>query len=234
MARELRRLRQGLCHLLLLVGCAFALIPILWVAVSSLEPESRLYQSPPEWLPLKPDFSNFDYVFSATSILHSILNSTLIAGATAVVTVLLGALAAYSFARYHFPLRNQLFLILLGTQMIPTLTNIIPLYLIVSNFHLIDSALGLVIVYIAANLPLAIWILAGFFRSLPTEIEESALIDGCNALQVFYRIALPLTLPGLAAVAILTFVMAWNEFVVALTFISSDSLKTYQLVLYDL
>jgi len=161
-------------------------------------------------------------------------NSVIIASFTALGVVFASSFAAYAFARFKFPLRKTAFYGLLATQMMPALTNIIPLYMLLQVLKLLNTRTALIIVYTGVNLPLSIWIMTGFFQSLPIEVEEAAMIDGCNRFNIFTRIALPLALPGLAAVAILAFVMAWNEFVLALTFLSSQSLKPYQFGLYDI
>jgi len=220
-------------HGILVLICAWSLLPILWIVVSAFKPLEQLYRYPPRWIPQQLYLENFTSVMAQTDIPQHMLNSLSISGATAFLVVGMGALAAYGFARMHFRLRLTLFLLILATQMIPTLTNIIPVYLIVQKLGLIDTRTSLVIVYTAMNLPLAIWILAGFFRSIPQEIEEAAFIDGCGRFSAFWRVMLPLSLPGLAAIFILTFVIAWNEFVFALTFISSKGLRTYQVGLYD-
>ena len=149
------------------------------------------------------------------------------------MTALLGALAAYAFARFEFRLRTALLFAVLATQMIPGLTNIIPLYIMIQTVRFDRHALLADRDLHRGALPLAIWMLTSFFRSIPRELEEATLIDGCTLFGAFWHVVLPLVLPGLAAVAILVFVIAWNEFVIALTFISSSELKTYQLGLYD-
>lgn len=219
-------------HMILISATAIAIIPMLWIVVASFQPNERLFQYPPNWIP-SLYFDNFSWILTKTGMPKWMLNSTIVAVMTAIATAIVGAFAAYAFARFRFRFRTLLLLAVLATQMIPGLTNIIPLYLMIQAVGGTDSLVWLIIVYTAGALPLAIWMLTSFFQAIPRELEEAALIDGCTTMQAFLRVVLPLVLPGLAAVAILVFVIAWNEFVIALTFISSSDLKTYQLGLYD-
>ncbi|MGH2559655.1 MAG: carbohydrate ABC transporter permease [Thermomicrobiales bacterium] len=219
-------------HFVLVVGVLFALLPILWIGAAALQPPARLYQYPPRWIPETLYLENFSDVLD-TKIPVQMLNSTLVSGATAAVVVVAGSLAAYAFARFRFRFRDALFLSILATQMIPALTKIVPLYLMMQGVGGVNTRWSLVLVYVGVSLPFGVWILTGFFEGLPKEIEEAAYIDGASRVGAFFRIALPLALPGLAAVAILTFVAAWNDFVIALVLTSNPDLKTYQLGLYD-
>jgi ABC-type glycerol-3-phosphate transport system permease component len=219
-------------HTVLMIAVVFAMIPMLWIIVAAFQPNERLFQYPPNWLP-GPYFDNFTSVLTRTKLPQWLLNSAVVAVTTALATALTGAMAAYAFARFQFRWRSGLLFAVLATQMIPGLTNIIPLYIMIQSVGATDNLGWLIVTYSAGALPLAIWMLTSFFQSIPRELEEAALMDGCTLLGAFWRVVLPLMLPGLAAVAILVFVMAWNEFVIALTFISTSSLKTYQLGLYD-
>ena len=172
-------------------------------------------------------------MLSRTHLPKWLLNSAFVAVVTAVMTALLGALAAYAFARFEFRLRTALLFAVLATQMIPGLTNIIPLYIMIQRVGSTDTLFWLIVTYTAARCPSQSGCSPASSRSIPRELEEATLIDGCTLFGAFWRVVLPLVLPGLAAVAILVFVIAWNEFVIALTFISSSELKTYQLGLYD-
>jgi ABC-type glycerol-3-phosphate transport system permease component len=225
-------MERTVVHGVLIVATVLAMLPMLWIIVAAFQPNERLFQYPPNWLPSWYT-ENFSSVLARTHLPKWLLNSAVVAVATAVMTALLGALAAYAFARFEFRLRTALLFAVLATQMIPGLTNIIPLYIMIQAVGSTDTLFWLVVTYTAGALPLAIWMLTSFFQSIPRELEEAALIDGCTLFGAFWRVVLPLVLPGLAAVSILVFVIAWNEFVIALTFISSSELKTYQLGLYD-
>lgn len=227
-----RMLRMTANHVVLWVAVAWAVIPMLWIVVASLQTNERLFQYPPNWL---PEFftGNFESVLTRTQVPRQMLNSALVSSATAILTVAVGALAAYPLGRIRFRLRNGLLFFVLGTQMIPGLSNIIPLYIMIQGLGGVNNPFWLVVVYAAGALPLAIWMLTGFYQAVPSELEEAAMIDGCTPFAAFWRVVLPLVTPGIAAMLILTFANTWNEFVIALTLITSSELKTFQLGLYD-
>jgi ABC-type glycerol-3-phosphate transport system permease component len=205
---------------------------MIWIGVASLQPPARIYSYPPRWIPESLFLENFERVFR-THLTTQLWNSTLISGSTAIMVAITGSLAAYAFAKFRFRFRNALFLAILATQMIPALTKIVPLYLMMQHLGGVNTRWSLVVVYVGVTLPFAVWVMTSFFESLPREIIEAAYIDGAGRFGAFLRIALPLALPGIAAVIVLTFVVAWNDFVIALVLVSSATLKTYQLGLYD-
>ncbi len=225
-------MRGAVLHGILIAATFIAILPMWWIVATAFKPTDRMFRYPPSWMP-NVYIDNFISVLTTTHLPRWLLNSTIVAVIAAMLTAFFGAMAAYAFARFQFRFRTALLLAVLATQMIPGLTNIIPLYLMISKVGITDTLLGLILVYSAGALPLAIWMLNSFFQAIPRELEEAAFIDGCTTLQAFRLVVLPLVLPGIAAIAILVFVIAWNEFVVALTFISSSELKTYQLGLYD-
>ncbi|NPV53788.1 MAG: carbohydrate ABC transporter permease [Firmicutes bacterium] len=220
-------------HVLLIIFCIYSILPILWVTVSSLKPESDLFQWPPRWLPKGLYLENFRLVLGQTDVTTTLVNSVIVSSISALTVMIAGALGAYAIGRLRFRGRDLILLAILATQMIPSLTNIVPIYLMLSKVRMIDTRTSLVLVYTGMNIPLSIWILIGFMQSIPRELEEAAMIDGCTRLSSFARVIIPLCLPGLAAVTILTFVIAWNEFVMALVLISSKELLTYQVGLYN-
>ncbi len=225
-------LQSGIAHAILIAATVIAILPMWWIVVTAFKPVDRMFRYPPSWMP-SLYFQNFLSVLTTTHLPAWLLNSTIVAVAAALLTATLGTMAAYAFARFQFRFRSALLLAVLATQMIPGLTNVIPLYLMFSKLGATNTLGGLIVVYSAGAMPLAIWMLNSFFQAIPRELEEAAFIDGASTLQAFRHVILPLVVPGVAAIAILTFVIAWNEFVVALTFISSSELKTYQLGLYD-
>jgi raffinose/stachyose/melibiose transport system permease protein len=158
-----------------------------------------------------------------------VVNSAIVAGATALLTLVLSAAAGYTFARFRFRGRRALFLLFVVLLIVPAPVSIIPLYVIVSNLHLMDTYLALILPYTAAGLPFSIYLLRTFFASIPRELIDAARIDGCTELSAFVRVVLPISRAGLATVAILSFVSAWNEFFLALLFIHNPDLLTLPL-----
>jgi len=199
--------------LLVIVICAIA--PIVLIIMTSFKTRVDALASPPVWF-FKPTLSNYIEIFKAHNFKLFFYNSSVVAIVSTLVTVFIASLSAYGFARYSFRGKEGISYWILSLRMAPPIAAIIPFFFLLRMVHLIDSRLGLIIVYININLPFAIWMLRGFFEDIPKELEESAKVDGCTALGSFFRIAIPLIKPGLAATTILTFLFIWNEFLFAL------------------
>jgi multiple sugar transport system permease protein len=167
---------------------------------------------------------------AAENTLPSILNSLIAATATALLNLVLGTLAGYSFARLRFPGRVPLLLMYLGSRMVPGIALIVPMYLTVKTLHLLDSLGALAVTYLTFTLPFTIWLMKGYFQAIPRELEEAALVDGCTWPQMMWRILLPASAPGLAAAAIFAFMTAWNDYLFAAILTSSMASKTVPVV----
>ncbi len=191
--------------------------PLYWAAVASLTPEQQLFEGVP-LLPLRPVLDHYRALFTERAFWLPIRNSLVVAGTTTLLCVGLGAFAAYALARLRFRGRRALLVGVLAVSMFPQISIVSPLYLALRAVGLIDTYPGLVLPYLTFAMPLTVWLLVGFFRQLPAEIEEAALVDGASRLRVLVQIVLPLAAPALATTAILTFVYCWNEFLFALSF----------------
>jgi multiple sugar transport system permease protein len=196
-----------------------SLAPILWVLKMSLVPRAELFESPPPLIPQSLTLSSFDTVLSDSTFQQGFLNSAIIAGLTTLLCLLLGAPAAYAFARLRFPLRTGIMIAILALAFFPAVAVIAPLFIEFNAVNLLNTYTAVVIVDTVFALPLAVWILTAFFRQLPKDLEDAAKVDGANTLQAFVRVILPLAAPGVATAAIITFVVAWNEFLFANTFL---------------
>lgn len=163
---------------------------------------------------------------------RQLLNSLVVAGGATLLGILLATSAAYAFSRMRFPGHRAAMSAFLVTQMFPATMMIVPLYLIINALGLVDSVLGLVIVYSTTALPFCIWMLKGYFDTIPTDLDEAALIDGASRVRVFYRVVLPLAKPAVAVTALFSFLTAWNEFVLAATFISREEAFTLPVTLF--
>jgi ABC-type glycerol-3-phosphate transport system permease component len=234
MNRRLLR-RAGLYGALFLV-MAFTLLPYAWLVVSSFKPSTEIFTRTPTWWTQEFTWKNYIWALgpSGADLGVYFRNTVLAAGATAVITAVLGSMGGYAMARYAFPGRRPLALALLLSPMFQGPPVMIPFYRILSTLRLLNTIPGLVLVYMSLTLPICIWLMAGFFQGLPRELEEAALVDGCSPFGAFRRILLPLTLPGLAATALYAFVVAWNDYQYALILTSSDRAKTIQLGLSEL
>lgn len=214
----------GFKTLLLFVLFLFFLFPILWVFLTSIKRPVDQMAIPPVWFPEQPVIRNYLDLFSHPDFVTSLINSIVIAGLATLVTVLLGAFAAYSMVRFRVG-GNLLPNLILTTRMIPPVVVIIPIFLIAFNMNLLNTHFLLIITYTALNLALVIWLLRDFFAAIPTEVEEAAMLDGCTRLQMIWKVVLPIIKPGLMATSLICFIFCWNEFIFALT-LSGDATKT--------
>ncbi|MBA3415338.1 MAG: carbohydrate ABC transporter permease [Chloroflexia bacterium] len=200
-------------HLVLIVACLSILLPVLWTARTSLATPSLAYQ--PGVVLFRPTLENYAKVFVDEPFLKYAWNSLWIATASALLSLVVGSLAAYAIARFRTGGAPLSFAVL-GTQMLPPVTLVIPFYLLAQRLGLRDEGWALAVVYLSFNLPFVVWILVGFFQGIPRELEEAALVDGSGRWGAFARIVLPLALPGLLAAGVFAFVLGWNEFLFAL------------------
>ena len=212
-----------------LVGSAivliWSLVPIYWSLKTSLETEADARAQ--NYVPLHPTLGNYATLLTRSGdlpgqIRRAMLNIVIECGAATIVTVVLATLAGYAFARMQFRGRQMLFYAVLATMAFPAYTTLIPLYKIMSNFYLVNTYTGIVLVYVSGFLPLATWVLHNYFVSMPIGLEEAALIDGASRLQVLRRIVLPLARPGIISTALITFLFAWAQFLFPLV-LSTDS-----------
>jgi multiple sugar transport system permease protein len=201
------------------------LIPYIRMLTTSLTPKPELYSIPAEYLPSWFDFSNFITVWDSAPIASYIVNTLIIAGAATVLVLLVAVPAAYYLARFRFKSRNLILLLVLATQMFAPTSMVIGIYREFVALGLVNTYTSLILVNAAFNLAFSVWILTGFFSSIPAEVEEAAMLDGCSRMKVLRTITLPLALPGLLTATIFTFIAAWNEFVVALTLTSSPAVR---------
>jgi raffinose/stachyose/melibiose transport system permease protein len=181
--------------------------------------------------PAHPSWSNFSYIFTETSLLTYVRNSTIVTVATTALVLAFGSLAAYGFSRLNFFLKNVWYPLFLMGLMLPFVVVLVPLFHIERAFHLFNSYPGLIFPYVGFGLPFAILLLKNYFDSVPREMEEAAIVDGATRLRTFASVVLPLTKPALATVAIFQSVGSWNEFLLALLFMTKDSMRTVPLAI---
>jgi ABC-type glycerol-3-phosphate transport system permease component len=191
--------------------------PLYWAVIASFTPESRLFASP-TIVPRSLVLDHYRALFGGRDFWTPVRNSLIVAGATTVVSVLLGAVCAYALARLRFRGKAPTLAFVLAVSMFPQISIVSPLYLLLRELGLLNTYAGLVLPYLTFAMPLAIWLLVGFFRQLPPELEEAGMMDGAGRLRILWEIILPLSGPGLATTAILTFLYSWNEFLFALSF----------------
>jgi ABC-type glycerol-3-phosphate transport system permease component len=209
-----RRWWPTLAIAILVAASAF---PFYWAIVASFTPEERLFQAP-SLFPRQLVLDHYRALFLERNFWVPIRNSLIVAGSTTAFCVSIGALCAYALARLQFRGKALLLGFILAVGMFPQISVVSPLYLLLRQLRLINTYPGLVLPYLTFAMPLTVWLLVGFFRQLPAELEEAALVDGAGRLRAFAEVILPLAVPGVATTAILTFVYSWNEFLFALSF----------------
>jgi multiple sugar transport system permease protein len=210
----------------LAVFCLFAAAPIVWHATSSLKTPAELTRIPPTLLPQDLTLANYAELFVRRSFGRYYLNSFVVSALASLLCVAAASLAAYGLAGTIPAVRRVFTSGLLMVALFPPIVLLFPLYEQVRAAGLLNHPWGLILPYAALNLPLAVWLLTGYFGQIPTELEEAAAIDGLSQLQTLWRIILPLSAPALATTLLLTFIFSWNEFMLALTFMNNESART--------
>jgi multiple sugar transport system permease protein len=218
-------------HLAALFASLLILAPFAWLLYSSLVAQTDLLARPLHWWPSRITLSRYREIFSADRgaaalFRDAMVNSFLVASGTVIVSLVVGILGGYALARLRFPLRRTTLMAFLVTYMLPPISLIIPLYLLMARFGLLDTKTGLIIVYCSLATPFTLWTMSNFFGTLPVELEEAARVDGCSRLGALWRVILPLSRPGIIATALFGFLLCWDEFLYSLIFTSTSNAKT--------
>ncbi|GAA2518691.1 carbohydrate ABC transporter permease [Streptomyces levis] len=215
----------------LLAYLVFLALPFIWLLSTAFKPPRELGSLHPTWLPKDPTLANFRQAFAEQPLLRAALNSLLVALAAAVLAVLIATPAAYVLARQRTRLARAVTGWVVVSQAFPFVLLIIPLFLVLKNLRLIDSVPGLVLVYVVWALPFALWMLAGYVRAVPRELEEAAAVDGAGRVRTLVSVTAPLLAPGIVATGLFAFVTAWNEFFFALVLLKTPEKQTLPVVL---
>lgn len=212
----------------------FVLLPFFWTLKSSFQTDLEILAIPPKWIPESLTLEFYIQALKLAPIPRYMLNSLLVSFATATLCTVFGSMAGYVLARYAFPGATVILAFFLFTQLIPSITRIFPVYFVLRDLKLLNTYFGLIVAYVSFSLPYAVLMLQGFFRaSYPLELEEAALIDGCNWFTAFTRIILPISIPGIVAIATYSFLGAWNDFLWASLILNKGEMKTIQVGLRD-
>lgn len=241
------RLQRGLnwilfyAFVLMLVFAVLA--PFVWMVISSISPQVELAKRPPHWIPEEPTLRRFRALIlgpgqgqsmpvATERFVNALVNSLLVSSSTTLVCIAAGSAAAYALVRLPVPGKQHFMVGMLGAQMLPIIVIIIPLYLLMQAAHLVDTRQGLILLYSGFMLPTVIWIMHSYFQTIPVELEEAAMIDGCSRAGTLLRIVMPLSGPGIVAVAAFTFLSSWNEFFIALILTASRA-KTITVIVTE-
>ncbi|MER8513995.1 carbohydrate ABC transporter permease [Mesorhizobium sp. M1060] len=205
----------------LLVAVVVALTPYVWMVLASFKNRVDLLSSVPKWI-FSPTLANYPAVFIDKEYWPLAINSVLISVSSTVLCIVIGAPAAYGFARSNFPGKEDLFFFFLTTRMAPPISIAVPLFLFFTSLGLIDTIYAVVIAHTSFNLSLVVWMMRGFFAEIPREIDEAAMMDGRSRLGAFFLVVAPLAAPGIGATAVLCFILSWNEFLYAFILVAFD------------
>jgi multiple sugar transport system permease protein len=226
-------------HLLgLLVAMAIICLPGLWIVLSSLRPTVEIMAKPPVWIPQELSFDAYVAMFSGIGkggipVVEYFRNSLIISVTSTAIAIAIGMAGGYAFARYRFRGKSGWFLGLMLTRTVPGIALSLPLFFVFARLGIIDTHFGLILVYVALNIPFTIWLIDGFFRQVPRDLAEAAQIDGCTRWQAFWQVEFPLAGPGIASAGIFAFLTSWNEFALASQLTRSVNSKTLPVGLLD-
>lgn len=218
---------RWLTRLLLLVWTVCVVYPLVWTITNSLKTNKQFYTGTPWDLPKLPlQFLNYLYAWNKSHFGDYFFNSTVVTISSTLISLLLASTTAYVLARYVFRGSKVLYTVYIASMMIPTILGLIPLFFLLNSMHLINSLTGLTLIYSVSVIPFGVFILVDFYKSLPTELEEAATIDGCSLYGTFFRIMLPLSKPGLITVGIMNVLFIWNEYIMATVLVNDPTKYT--------
>ncbi|MCI6004588.1 MAG: carbohydrate ABC transporter permease [Blautia sp.] len=229
-----KKIQGALCHVYLILLTIVAMFPLVWIVLCSVKGKGELTGNPTGFFPKTFTLEYFRHVIFDLGFINNIKNSVLIALVTTVIAIIVASLAAYGIVRFFPKFGSMMSKVLVTTYIFPPILLAIPYSIIMAKMGLTNTRIGLVIVYLSFSIPYAVWMLVGFFKSVPIGIEEAARIDGANKLKVFSSVVLPLVAPGIVATAIYTFINAWNEFLYSLILINDTSKMTVAVALRSL
>ena len=215
----------------------YTLFPFYWAIVSSLTLDSQLFRTPASYWPVPVDLSHYEFVLRNDDFLRALQNSVIVSVGTVTLALLIGSLAAYALGRFQFRGRTAILYIVLSMTMFPSVAILGSLFLMIRGEwflhtpNVYNTRIALIFTYLIFTLPFTVWVMTQFFKAMPGELEEAALVDGAGPMRVFWQILLPLALPGLVTTGLLAFIAAWNEFLFALTFTNNYDARTVQVAI---
>jgi multiple sugar transport system permease protein len=220
------RLLAIFIHAALALGLVYAGFPILWMLSCSIKSNTEIFSIPPRLFPKTVTLEAYDAIFSSPMKIRFFINSYFVATTVTLLTLLVAILAGYSFSRYSFKLKKPLNLFIISTQAVPRITLLIPYFGLVVLFKMYDTYFALVFTYMVFTLPYAILMMTGYFNTLPRELDEAVMVDGGSSLYALWRVLVPVSLPGIVATGVYTFLLCWNEFLFALTLTKTTEMRT--------
>jgi len=231
--RRPRVARRAVLAAGLVLSSVWTGLPLFWIVVTAIKPQLLIYREP-QLLPSQVTGEHFAFVLGKTPFLHYVQNSLTVTFVTTLAAMVIGTLAAYAIVRLHFSGRRWVARAVFVTYLVPASLLFIPMFQVIYSLGLMDNVVGLMVTYLTFTVPFATWTMIAYFRNVPGELEDAALVDGCSRFQALARIMVPIALPALVVVALFAFTLSWNEFLYALVFIGSDSQKTLTIGLIGL
>lgn len=210
-----------LVYALIVLVSVWSLFPLLWGVSTSVKVDQDIFTSPPRWIPQRATLHHYYSTFIVGQFYRNVLNSLFISGVATAISLVVGVLAAYSLARFRFVGNSVVLVLILASMTVPGLTNLIPIYVMLAKLKLLSTYTGLILIYGGWGIPWTVWIMRGFFQSLPKELEDAARVDGCSRLQTLVRIILPISAPGIISTTIFLFLNNWNEYIAARTYLQA-------------
>lgn len=226
MQKPKQKFKNWLNHLAIIAFLIYLVFPLLWMVSLSLKPTTEIYSGHQTLLPQTLSGEHFRAVVREEKVIRSIGNSFLVGILSSVIAVVIALPGAYALVRYRTPANNIILGWILTSQIFPVILIVVPLYILLRSLGLTNSLLGLILVYVVWSLPFVLWMLHGYIKTIPIELEEAATVDGANRLQIIYRILVPVLLPAIGAATLFAFISAWNEFFFALVLLKSPDLVT--------
>jgi multiple sugar transport system permease protein len=225
-------------HITLFVAMSIICIPGLWIVLNSFRPTVDIMAKPPVWVPRGLNLDNYRAMFGGAGdggvpVLQYFTNSLIISGTSTIIALLVGMAGGYAFARFRFKGKNAIFIGLLLTRAVPGVALSLPLFIVMAKTGIIYTHFGLILVYVAMNVPFTIWLIDGFFRQIPPDLAEAAEIDGCTRWQAFWKVEFPVAKAGVASAGIFAFLTSWNEYALASQLTRSTFSKTMPVGLRD-
>lgn len=224
---------RTLIYVLIAIFLFITLSPLVWILSTSLKPNTEAISFPPKVVPEEPTLDNYFFVLTDPTLARSLINSLIVSIGGTALSVAVSALGGYAFARFDFKGKNIIMSVILGLFMIPVVINIIPLYTMLANVGLLNSLVALMLTFQILIVPLNILLMRNYFETIPKELEEAALIDGCSRLGALRRITIPLSMPGFVIAAVLSFRFSWNEFILPVVLANRSDSMVFQVALYQ-
>lgn len=221
-----RRKRRPAAGILAIVFSLIWFFPIYWMVNTALKPRSEVMTSTPIFVSWHPTFENFATAVFQSGFLINLRNSAIVVTGAVLFSIVIGVLAAAALTRFRFRGRRTIMVVILAVQMLPATALLIPTFLVFNKLNLLGTFGGLILAYVATTLPFSIWVMRGFFIVIPREVEEAAMIDGAGTFRILWSILFPLVMPGVISTSVFAFIHAWNDYLVAYTFMKQQSMYT--------